>query len=90
MKPSDFFFLMTKLYITDRNQFNKRTQNVINRYRQKHNLKEVRGFVQYVNRTYKNYKNPNRIDATRQFFTTLQEEAVPETTKPIFQMKRLV
>ena len=93
-KPSDFFLNMTRLYTRDRIRFHKETLKVASRYknsleREPIRREPIRRLVKYVHRTYKNYKNPNRINAIRQFFTTLQEEAVPETTEPIFLMQRL-
>ena len=88
MKPSDFFFELTKLYSDNQFMYNERTQQVINRYKNKYNIHEVRQLINYVNRTYKSYKNPIRIKAIKQFFTTLQEEAVPETYPPIFQLNK--
>ena len=84
MKPCDFFFQLTKLYSENRNMYNKRTQQVINRYKHHYNLREVQQLINYVNKTHRSYKNPIRIKATKQFFTTLQEEAVPETCPTIF------
>ena len=88
MKPSDFFFQLTKLYSENQYMYNKSTQQVINRYRNNYNIHEVRQLINYVNKTHKSYKNPIRIKATKQFFTTLQEEAVPETCPPIFQLNK--
>lgn len=88
MKPSNFFFQLTILYSENQDMYNKRTQQVINQYRNNYNIHEVRQLIKYVNKTYKSYKNPIRIKATKQFFTTLQEEAVPETYPPIFQLNK--
>ena len=84
MNPADFFFKLTKLYTYDKNAYDKEVQQILCRYRVSHNMKPIQILIQYVERTYITYKNPNRINATRQFFTTLQEEAVPKTSKAIF------
>ena len=88
MKPSDFFYQLTKMYSENHDMYIKRTQQVIHRYKNNHNIYEVRQLISYVNKTHKSYKNPIRIKATKQFFTTLQEEAVPETCPPIFQLNK--
>ncbi len=79
-KPADLIMYLTILYETNRSAYFEDIQNISRTY----GPRKIAELVKHVLKHSATYRNPYRILAAKQLFTTLQENAKPGTTDPIY------